>query len=621
MDDMEQKDGQEQMPEEVQPEAAKETTELTEENPALTEPTEGDAEPTEEAVELPKKEKAGANWLGILVGLVAFVGVLAYCWMLPGGSTQQDTGVLYAKEDNLYYYDLKQEPFLLAEDISDGGTYHYFYTAWGAEVTEEGDWVYFADDIDEAGRFNLYRKNGKDAEAEKVDVRVYDYMTSKNGEVVAYLAENEQEALELRVYDGKEIRTISSEMKLTENTYSLSADGKYLVYRDAYQILSAGNLEDTSTEWKKLTDDSPIYALTEGSGTLYYAARAGEGYDLYAYQMDGSEPTQLAEKIFSMEIMPNGRDVLYCKTPTEKILYEDIIIDDMAEADAELTEADGEAYEKKKQRDAIREAIAKGEDFEPLLQECYVLTGGKSVKVANDVVSAIAVEHDRPYVIGYKAKEFTPLRLSVMDGGLDMVEYIYYMSLSYGGMETFLTDTSGKMQLLSGYQVQPDSIRLSADGSRAAYLTGNPNTEGNILMQQELGKETEATAVAENVKSFSFVGKDLFYYYDYANGTGTVGMAGAEKTIPNASGVQFTEDAVYYIANADSTTGNGQLNYWKGEEETTIDGGVFAFQCKANGKVVFLSQYDVQKELGDLNYYDGKGVTALDTDVTALFID
>lgn len=31
-----------------------------------------------------------------------------------------------------------------------------------------------------------------------------------------------------------------------------------------------------------------------------------------------------------------------------------------------------------------------------------------------------------------------------MDGGLDMVEYIYYMSLNYGGMEVFLADTTGR---------------------------------------------------------------------------------------------------------------------------------------------------------------------------------
>ena len=144
-----------------------------------------------------------------------------------------------------------------------------------------------------------------------------------------------------------------------------------------------------------------------------------------------------------MEMMPNGSDVLYCKTPDSPILYSDIIVDDMAEADAELTEADGEAYEKKLQRDAIREAVANGEGFEPLLQECYVLTGGRSVLVADGVnhvwgedyvdvtpqASNQIVDGLRrdiyivlaPNVISYVLKSHNPLR--VKDKKLESVKF------------------------------------------------------------------------------------------------------------------------------------------------------------------------------------------------------
>ena len=34
-----------------------------------------------------------------------------------------------------------------------------------------------------------------------------------------------------------------------------------------------------------------------------------------------------------------------------------------------------------------------------------------------------------------------------------------------------------------------------------------------------------------------------------------------------------------------------------------------------------MPSYDVMKQTGDLGYYDGKGVTMLDEDITAIFIN
>lgn len=631
MDELEKKEELEQetvetepVPEEIKEEARTAAEEpMVEEHAEEEAGTEEMAEDAAEAAAVPaeekKEDKGGSNMIGIIIGLAAFIAILAYCWMLPGGGSVQDTGVLYAKDNDLYFYDLENDPYLLAEGISDGGSYHYFYTAWGAGCTEEGHWAYFSDDIDETGGFALYRKDTKDAaaEAELIDKDVYDYMPSKNGETVAYLA-MQDDALELRVFDGETVWNIAAGMHLENDIYSLSSDGNYLVFTDAYGMLNGAVVGEGDAV--PLTDAAELYELAEESGILYYVAKGTDGYNIYSYAFDGKDPVTVAENVSYMEMMPNGKDLLYCKASDELILYSDIIVDDMAESDAALTEADGEAYEKKQQRDVIREAVANGEGFEPLLQECYVLTGGKRVLVADSVVSAIAVDHDRPYVVGYKAKEFTPLRLSVIDGGLDMVEYIYYMSLSYGGMDTFLADTAGNLEALTGYSIQPDSMKISANGKKAAYLTEDPNTGGNILMEMEIGKAAEAEAVAMDVESFAFVGDDLFYYYDYAKGEGTLAMAGSETTIPGACGVQYADDAVYYIADADSTTGNGQLRDWDGTEETVIADNVFAFQYKGNGKLVSISGYDVNEGLGDLYYFDGKENRLLDEAVTALFI-
>ena len=167
-------------------------------------------------------------------------------------------------------------------------------------------------------------------------------------------------------------------------------------------------------------------------------------------------------------------------------------------------------------------------------------------------------------------------------------------------------------------------MQVSPDGSRAAYLVKDENSGENMLMQMKIGKAAEAAVVQKNVKEFAFVGRnDLFYYYDFANGAGKLGKAGeGDNSIDAASGVQFAKDAgrVYYLL-LDQKTGNGKMEWWDGETRETIDGGVFAFQYKGNGKAALVYGYDVQKLTGDLGYYDGKGVTKLDEDITAIFIN
>lgn len=605
-----------------EPVTAEASVEETAEEPEIEEteePKQEEAKQEEQPAEAPaaqKAEKGGV--LGIVIGLIALIAIVAYAWMNPMGKAV-DTGILYTKDDNLYYYDLKNEPYQVQEGLSNGGTYHYFYTAWGASVTEDGSYLYFSDDVDENGAFVLYRRDAKnaDAKAAQIDTDVYDYMASKDGKVVAYLKKS-GETYALCVYDGKEAQTVKTGINLENDVYALSGNGKYLAFTDTTGLLNAvavgKNMEDNILP---LTDSAETYALAEESGILYYVAAGKDGYNIFSYDFKG-EPKTAVENVSSMEMMPNGRDVLYCKKSEEKVLYKDIIVDDMAEQDAKLKKGD-EGYEQKVQRDEIRKAMKNGEGFEPLLQECYVLTGGKSVRVAGDVVAAVGVDSKQTYVAGYKTKEFTPMHLSVMDGGLDMVEYIYYMSLNYGGMEVFLADTTGKVNLLSGSQPQLDGLKLSEDGKKAAYLDTDANTGDTILVEIELGKE-KAETVATNVQSFGYIGNTLIYYFDYTEGVGTLGAAGSKTTIANASGVQFTEDAVYYVADADAATGNGELRAWDGKTEATIAKDVFAFQYKDNGKLVYIGKYDVNAGVGDLYYYNGKEARKLDTGITAIFI-
>ena len=628
MDELEKKEELEPVVEEIEEvveepkeESAEEVVEEPKEEPAE-EATEEPAEETETGERPVEKtaEKGGSNVIGIIVGAALFIAFLAVVWMTPVGKVVKDTGVLYAKDNHLYYYDMKNEPYLLQEDISAGGGYNYFYSAWGAGVSQDNEDLYYTANVQTGGNYDLYYKNlKKDGEPMEVACDVVDHIVSKNGEMAAFLQKT-KEGLQLSLFDGKKSHAVSKEMALEENAYALSADGKYLVYRDAYDILHA-TTTDFPVEPVELTDDCPLYALAED--TLYFVSKADGMYNIYSYDFK-NEPVLVAENAQYMELMPNGRDLLYGVKPTEIIPYSELLEDDMAEIDAAMKEDDPN-YEQKLMRDELREAMKSGKGLEPLLQEYYILSNGKARLVADHVVSAIAVaDSDKNFITGYKAKPFQPLYLSVIGGGLQMVDMIYYMSINYGGVQPFLADGVGNVEMLDGSGVQLNTMQVSPDGSRAAYLVKDENSGENMLMQMKIGKAAEAAVVQKNVKEFAFVGRnDLFYYYDFANGAGKLGKAGeGDNSIDAASGVQFAKDAgrVYYLL-LDQKTGNGKMEWWDGETRETIDGGVFAFQYKGNGKAALVYGYDVQKLTGDLGYYDGKGVTKLDEDITAIFIN
>lgn len=575
------------------------------------------AEPAAEVAETATSGKG--NIVAIGLGLLIFFGLLFGMWQMC--SRETDHGVLYVKENALYYYDLKNEPYLLQDSISDGGFYRYAYSAWGAKQAEKGNFVYYPAQIQENGSFTLYRRDVSSPAGKEVLVGedVYDYQISEDGRVAAYLVMPEDaEAMQLCVFDGQESRVIAENLAWQQNLYELRADGQYVVYYDAYNMLCAQRV-DGDKGIAVLTDAAAMTALAQESGILYYVAQNGEQYDIYSYDFQ-NDAVLLAENVTYMEVMPNDRDLLYCKAPKEQVLYRDIVTDDMAESDAALQEGE-EGYEAKLQRDEIRAAMEADEGFAPILQEAYVYTGGRSVRVAENVISVAAVEQDMPFVTGYQINGFEPLLLSEIDGGLDTLEIYYYLALGYCDMETFLADTFGTCEILSGYQIAPESIQISADGKKAAYLATDEALGGNILMKMELGKAADAVELARDIEEFAFFGEEICYAYS-ENGVNFLQLG--EENIANVTMVYFDkeEGVVTFLTNVDAETGLGEMQIWNGKAAPeSIASDICAYENMGGGKLTLIGDYDLTTETGNLYYFDGKGVNALDAGITAIFME
>lgn len=608
--------------------AAEETVEaetVTEEAETAEEPA---AEPAETVpVQTAAPAKSGSNIVGIIVGLLVFIGVLALCWKMVGpvGEVHADKGIAYAKDNNLYIYDLENDTYVAAEGISAGGQYNQYYSAWGTTFNEDGSGLYYSTNVRTDGTFDLYYKGvNADSEGVLVDEAVADYMPTKDGAAAIFVKTTADGAADLYQFVNGTSTLVESNILPESGSYAISNDGSFVMYRKSGDNGTALYAKGTAEgeEAVCIHENAATAMMTSDTGEIYFAGAEGEGYAAFVYAY-GTEPVKIMDEVTYLEVMPNGKDVLLMGPTEGLVTYDSIIEDDLEESDALLTEADGDAYQAKLQRDAIRTAMEGGEGFEPVLQKVYMYSNGKLTEVAAGTISAVSVENDRPYAVCYAAGDMEKMPISQL-GSLEDAEQGYYMTLMYTEPKILVVNATGGSWQLEGKNISPANVFLSDDGTMVGYYETDTLTGATMLNIAKLGAEPSFTM--ENVEAADFLGTthDVAYFKDYENGLGTMGVwnGGDPVEVESVGGVHFAVDqnAVYYINNIDQQNGNGDLHVMANGEDTLVDSGVYSMQYKYNGRLAYLKNYDYTANRGDLYYYDGKESKEIDTGITAIFM-
>lgn len=610
---------------EVQQEETVEAETVTEEAETAEEPA---AEPVEPApVQTAAPAKSGSNIVGIIVGLLVFIGVLALCWKMVGpvGEVHADKGIAYAKDNNLYIYDLENDTYVAAEGISAGGQYNQYYSAWGTTFNEDGSGLYYSTNVRTDGTFDLYYKGvNADSEGVLVGEAVADYMPTKDGAAAIFVKTTADGAADLYQFVNGTSTLVESNILPESGSYAISNDGSFVMYRKSGDNGTALYAKGTAEgeEAVCIHENAATAMMTSDTGEIYFAGAEGEGYAAFVYAY-GTEPVKIMDEVTYLEVMPNGKDVLLMGPAEGLVTYDSIIEDDLEESDALLTEADGDAYQAKLQRDAIRTAMEGGEGFEPVLQKVYMYSNGKLTEVAAGTISAVSVENDRPYAVCYAAGDMEKMPISQL-GSLEDAEQGYYMTLMYTEPKILVVNATGGSWQLEGKNISPANVFLSDDGTMVGYYETDTLTGATMLNIAKLGAEPSFTM--ENVEAADFLGTthDVAYFKDYENGLGTMGVwnGGDPVEVESVGGVHFAVDqnAVYYINNIDQQNGNGDLHVMANGEDTLVDSGVYSMQYKYNGRLAYLKNYDYTANRGDLYYYDGKESKEIDTGITAIFM-
>ncbi|WP_312047606.1 hypothetical protein [Anaerotignum sp.] len=568
-----------------------------------------------------KKDKG--VWWKVVLGVIAFAGVLGYCWFATGGGLWKtaDLAITYLKDNGLYVYDLKNDPYIVNDSVTKGGVSNYYYSAWGANVSEDNGDIYYMAGVNEDSIGDLYYKDieNKDAKPILIGEKVYHFIRSADGNECAYLVKN-GDKMDLYVFANRQSQKIDHDILLQNGAYELSNDGSYLLYKkNIGEKIALFSRTIGEKESVKLSDSSALSFISKKTNIAYYLGQKEDSYQLFQFT-PGKQSRLIAEQVTYAELMPNDLDVLYCAMRTENAPVSQLIEDDIT---------DLSSYDEKRQTQIkeIREKMNGKEGMDPIFQDCYLLNaGGNKVKLGETVISAVSLQGKGDYVGGFYMQAPEPVKLSKVSS-FDEAMYSYYAALMYGQRGVFIADKTGKNYLLQDIKAVPNTIQVSPDGKTAAYFVQDETTGGNVLMVEALDGKSEPVQVQKAVEQMTFLGDSntLVYYYDYNGGVGSLGMYkdGAPQEIEkNAVGVYFPEDKgeVYYMANTDTKTGNSALMKFDGKGKTEIDRDVFVFQYKENGKFAYLKNYNISTGIGDLYYYNGKTSRMVDTGVTAIYI-
>lgn len=561
-----------------------------------------------------KHKNQGTYILGGAIALALVLGILWKGGLFSGMNGEKDMPVAYAKENTLYMYDLKNEPYQVADSLSDGGKYSYYYAAWGAGCTEDAKTLYYTTKVKPSGAFQLYRRGIQpDAKGQLIAEDVVDYQINQDGTVCAYLKENDKGEKSLYVYDNNKESLVSESVPLIPDAYFLSKDGRYIVYQKQTdnQIANLYAMPIQSREEQLVCKSLQMISYAKEENKVYFVSEKEGTYSVYEF-MFGKEPSLIAEKATFMELLPNGKDLLYCTQSEAKIELKEIIEDDIPEKENEI-------------RSLLQE-----KEWDSPMQNCYIWSGGNSLEVASDILNASVVQDESGYVLysTIDTSSIEKIKLSEVESEED-ARYKYFGSLMMAPRLTYLVEPGNTAAAVEKTNVRSESFLVAPTQDRVVFQEVDVQTGNETFITASLNREgtlSEYKKLSGDVQFPSFGGKGntLYYLTGYAGmGSLNVMVNGEEKVISdNVTDFKVADDAdrMYFISEASQQTGNGILKVYENGTVSEIDKDVFCIQYKGNGKLVYMKQYDIASEKGDLYYWNGKESKKIDEGISSIFI-
>ncbi len=598
-------------------------------------------------------EKGTIKIIGVIaLAVVIIAGIFAYkSGVFSGKGKGIEHPVAYAKDGALYIRNLDGSIAKATEELSDGGSYNYFYMATGVKVAEDGKNIFYADKVKMDSTFDLYYRS-KDLKEDGnkgtlLSENVIDFRINNAGTAAVYLKDDGGKT-GIYYNDTKGEKKIDSGVINQSNAYGISADGKYVTYVkiegntvNLYVADTAlAGAEGETNGIEKIDSDVNQYVFADSNTKFFYlkADADGKTHDICEY-VYGKGVTVVAEKVTALKGIKNNEGLIYQTLKEETINYADILEDDLAEAEVNLTEPvkddytdmekyvdDYNDYSAKLRHDKIRKNL-EGKSFTNYSEASFLYNGGVSSKVSDFVLESQALGDDGEYAIYSVPKGGTDIKVKMSElDSIDELEGKYQDAVYNSGKDCYFVKAGGEGVKIEAENITFGSGRLSKDGKKVYFTTDDNTLLVGTVSANGIENITEA---AKNVKSADFngSGSSIAYITDYndTDMTGTLSYyngAEAAEITKTASTFQFSEDGsvLYYIDEYNPAVFSGTLRSFVNGNAADIDTNVIYISETGNGHMIYLKDYDFTSGKGDLYYYDGKESKLVDSGISSIFL-
>lgn len=570
----------------------------------------------------------------VLCALILF-GIIVLLFSISSGfitkekfglGGEKTKSIVYSKDNSLYCYDLKNEPVMISDNLSSGGSATYSYVGSGTTVAEDGKSVYFIDNVAADGTFSLnFYMAGKGGDPSLISDNVIDYEISYEGDGAVYVVEDtETEETSLYAYSrktGESIKLIDG-INSGKSNYAVSSDGKKAIYisdEDGTVTFNICNIDGSNLN--TIDTDVAQYLVTEKSNYIYYIkAVMGEdmssSYSVYEYNIKKGTSSLIDENVITVALSADENALIYYKFNGNMIKASDIVNDD------------GDDSEEKK---ALRAEVADYE-FKDITCSVYRYENGKSVLINDKVFTAIPMDSEGKYIAYTVPQKLDEIKINLSEvSSVNEISALYYMQAMQADCDIYIYELGG----FNDYIVFEDSYIYSYTSSGdnaqfACFADYDQNTgTGKLILSTLYEDGVKAySELEDDVSSFQFMGNGSRIVYLRGvqdDGTGTLVYIEsniADEISDSAYYYEASDDynmRVFYLDNYDNSTYGGTFHYYQQAKDEVIDENVYMFAYRNNNNALYMKDYDILTGTGDLYYLDGSKSVLVDEDVSSVF--
>ncbi|MCD8036537.1 MAG: hypothetical protein LUE88_04030 [Clostridiales bacterium] len=565
----------------------------------------------------------------VIFGIVVFVLVYRAGFITKekfGLDRETSRAIVYTKDNELYCYDLKNDPVLISENLSNGGSITYSYVGSGITVAEDGTSVYFIDNVeaDRTFSFNFYDADKK-TEPIKIADGVADYRVSTDGDGAVYIIPDETGSygtLYGYTKGDEESSEIAQNIGLNGTDYEISYNGEKAVFIvEEGSSLSLNVCDIDGTDVSVVDSDVAQYIVNSEDKYVYYVKAVGAddgttSYSIYKYDLKKASTELVDSGVIAVTLSSDENAVIYYKYNSDKIKASDIVIDDGDDSE---------------ETNALREAIADYE-FRDIACSIYRYEDGDIELINDEVFAAMPMDSEGKYIAYTVPQGLNKITVNLSEiSTVTEISALYYMQAMQADCDTYVYKLGSFSDYVPFENSYLYSFQNSGNDAQFACLANYDESSqtGQLVLSTYYEKGIKAySLLEEDVESFQFLGdgsRIVYFRGVQSDGTGTLVYIESNVSDEISDSAYYYEAAtdlyrrVFYLDDYDSETYGGAFHYYQEAKYVDIDDNVYMFAYRNNNNAFYMKDYNALTGTGDLYYYDGKNAVLVDEDVSSVF--